>query len=301
MKSTTVRTSSEGDCASAATRAFRGQLLDLPVVLGSRRPREFAAHAAQVPFQHCNCRSPGSAHRRVSLLTCAPTPFHEWGRPVLQHCRHPFMPDRRCFVPQSARVSPTSLPECSWIALGYCDARSPCIKRGGCASITAARAPLPEPLPRCGYEVHPLGQARSRRGDAGREFPDAPVERFDPMAARAAGPGRHDPRAHRQRLIRGARDVAKGPHFPDVTLVSAHAAQSLFRTDYRAAAAGPDIGRWQAGPGAPTNPAMCVRPCIPTSCWDPGRDGYAGSLPGAGEAGGAQWPPPSRMALSASS
>jgi primosomal protein N' (replication factor Y) (superfamily II helicase) len=166
---------------------------------------------------------------------------------------------------------------------------------------------LPERCPRCGHEVQPLGQGTERVEETlAAQFPDAPVERFDRDALRApealtGAIGRvHSGSA---RILVGTQMLAKGHHFPEVTLVVVlNADQSLFSTDFRAAERlAQTIVQVAGRAGRAGKPGEVLiqslypeHPLLTTLL----ESGYAGFAAGAlAERAEAHWPPFARMAV----
>ncbi len=100
---------------------------------------------------------------------------------------------------------------------------------------------LPPACPECGgADLRPLGQGTERlEGLLGDLFPRAPIARIDRDTTRrkgALGQLLDGVRNQRYRLLLGTQMLAKGHHFPNVTLVGIlDVDQGLFSADYRAA------------------------------------------------------------------
>ncbi|HEX4241789.1 MAG TPA: primosomal protein N' [Steroidobacteraceae bacterium] len=131
---------------------------------------------------------------------------------------------------------------CGWVApCAHCDARMTLHLRAGelrCHHC-GARAKVPATCATCGQSVHAVGQGTERVEETlARLFPDAPLARLDRDVAAARGTveavlGRMA--SGEARILVGTQMLAKGHHFPDVTLVVIlDADQGLFASDFRA-------------------------------------------------------------------
>jgi primosomal protein N' (replication factor Y) len=102
-----------------------------------------------------------------------------------------------------------------------------------------AREPVPPACGVCGQPLNPVGQGTERVEETlARLFPRAPLARLDRDTA--AGRGALEAvldrvRSGDARILIGTQMLAKGHHFPEVTLVVVlDADQGLFASDYRA-------------------------------------------------------------------
>jgi primosomal protein N' (replication factor Y) len=294
---------------------MRGRLQQVPVVLGSATPSLESLHNAacgrlahlQLPERAGSAEPP-----RIALVDMRAHAVHKGiAAPVLAAMRRHLDAGSQVLVFLNRRgYAPTLLCQaCGWIApCRDCDARLTVhlkTSRLACHHCGAEER-LPECCPRCGYAVHPLGQGTERVEETlAEEFPDAPVERFDRDALRA-------PRDLHQaidrvhsgsaRILVGTQMLAKGHHFPDVTLVVVlNADQSLFATDYRAAERlAQTIVQVAGRAGRADKPGEVLiqslypqHPLLTTLI----SQGYAAFAAGAlAERQQARWPPFSRMA-----
>src|SRR5690606_22752006 len=228
---------------------MRGRLQQVPVVLGSATPSLESLHNAthgrlthlQLPERAGSAEPP-----RPELVDLPAHAVHKGiAAPVLQAMRRHLDAGSQVLVFLNRRgYAPTLLCQgCGWIApCRDCDARMTVhlkSQRLACHHCGAEEA-LPERCPRCGHDVHPLGQGTERVEETlAAEFPDAPVERFDRDVLRAAQALTDAiDRVHSGdgRILVGTQMLTKGQHFPVVTLVAVlNADQSLFSTDVRAA------------------------------------------------------------------
>jgi primosomal protein N' (replication factor Y) len=103
-----------------------------------------------------------------------------------------------------------------------------------------AMEPLPSRCARCGFTVKPVGQGTERVQETLQTlFPDHPLVRLDRDSA--SRPGELEALmssvlSGQSRILVGTQIVAKGHHFPRISLVVVlNADQGLFSTDFRAA------------------------------------------------------------------
>jgi len=199
---------------------------------------------------------------------------------------------------------------CGWVApCAHCDARMTLHRRAGRLRChhCGAQAPVPLVCARCGHSVGPVGQGTERVEETlARLFPEQGLARLDRDTVAGAG-AMHAVLERVQsgaaRILIGTQMLAKGHHFPEVSLVVIlDADQGLFATDYRAterlaqtiiqvagragrAARAGEVLIQTAFPGHPLLKRLI----------EEGYDGFAaGAL---AERRAAQWPPFSRLAL----
>jgi primosomal protein N' (replication factor Y) len=308
----------EGDLRYSARdlALLRGQLQQVPVVLGSATPSLESLHnAAQGRLTHLLLpeRAGSAEPPRLALIDMRAHAVHKGvAAPVLNAMRRHLDAGSQVLVFLNRRgYAPTLLCQgCGWIAPCHdCDARMTVHMRSGrlaCHHCGAEEA-LPQRCPRCGHAVHPLGQGTERVEETlAAEFPDAPVERFDrdvlraPLALTGAIDRVHSGSA---RILVGTQMLAKGHHFPEVTLVVVlNADQSLFSTDFRAAERlAQTIVQVAGRAGRAGKPGEVLiqslypqHPLLVTLL----EHGYAGFAAGAlAERAEAHWPPFARMAV----
>ncbi|HUG73282.1 MAG TPA: primosomal protein N', partial [Steroidobacteraceae bacterium] len=308
----------EGDLRYSARdlALLRGQLQQVPVVLGSATPSLESLHnAAQGRFTHLLLpeRAGSAEPPRLALIDMRAHAVHKGiAAPVLQAMHRHLDAGSQVLVFLNRRgYAPTLLCQgCGWIAPCHdCDARLTVHLRNGrlaCHHCGAEEA-LPRRCPRCGHDVHPLGQGTERVEETlAAQFPAAPVERFDRDVLRAQ-PALHSAieRVHSgsARILVGTQMLTKGHHFPDVTLVVVlNADQSLFSTDFRAAERlAQTIVQVAGRAGRAGKPGEVLiqslypeHPLLVTLL----EQGYAGFARGAlAERAEAHWPPFARMAV----
>jgi primosomal protein N' (replication factor Y) (superfamily II helicase) len=228
---------------------LRGQLQQVPVVLGSATPSLESLRNVQLgrlTQLQLPERAGSALPPRLALVDMRARAVHKGlAAQVLEAMRRHLEAGSQVLLYLNRRgYAPTLLCQgCGWIApCASCDARMTVhLKTGRLACHhCGADAPLPQRCPRCGHEVNPLGHGTERVEETlATLFPDYAVERFDRDALRAASELTDAiDRVHsgQARILVGTQMLTKGHHFPDVTLVVVlNADQSLFATDFRAA------------------------------------------------------------------
>jgi primosomal protein N' (replication factor Y) len=241
----------EGGCRYSArdVAVVRAQRCDAPVVLGSATPAfetlrnvELARYRA-LPLARRADQAPAPRVALVDLRAHAAS--GGISTPVLQAIERHLAAGQQALVFINRRgYAPTLLcTACGWIApCRSCDARLT-VHRGAdllCCHHCGAEEPLPQRCPRCGFQVKPVGQGTERVEETLRaHFPQTGLARLDRDTARRADTLEQTVRAVMSgaaRILVGTQMIAKGHHFPDVTLVAVlNADQGLFATDFRAA------------------------------------------------------------------
>ena len=227
---------------------IRAQRLSIPVVLGSATPslesleRVRAGRASLLTLPE---RAAGARPPTVSLIDlrqhaatqgmATPTVFavkrhlDAGGQVLLYLNRRGYAPTLFC-------------PDCGWVApCPRCDARLTVHQRDQQLRChhCGTEQPVPEICPTCGQAVKPVGQGTERIEETLRQlFPDVPLARIDRDAMRRRG-ALEDTldriTSGEVRLLVGTQMLAKGHHFPGVTLVVVlNADQGLFGIDFRA-------------------------------------------------------------------
>ena len=227
----------------------RAQLERCPVILGSATPTlETLLHAQQGDYAHWQLtQRVGGAippviqlldvrHHRLQdglsqpLLKLVEVHLQQQGQVLLFLNRRGYAPTQICY-------------ECGWVArCDRCDmpmalyAGQRRIRCNHCERDQIAATTCPQCHCR---ELHPVGEGTERIEEAvTRRFPDVEVVRIDSDTTRRKGSleqvlARIE-HGKRQILI-GTQLLAKGHHFPNVTLVGViNADQGLFSVDYRA-------------------------------------------------------------------
>ena len=221
-----------------------------PVVLGSATPsleslRNVEAgryHRLELPERAGNARPP-----RLELLDIRSAPLDGGLSPTLLR----LMQDELAagnqvllFLNRRGYAPVVTCHHCGWLSeCPRCDARMTLhlgTRLLWCHHCGHQR-PMPGRCPDCGgLDLRPLGQGTERLEEVlTRRFPDLPIARIDRDSTRRKGAlekmlnGIH---AGRYRILLGTQMLAKGHHFPDVTLAGIlDVDQGLFSADYRAA------------------------------------------------------------------
>ncbi len=228
----------------------RAQRAACPVVLGTATPSLeslYNAREGRYGWLRLEQRAGGAKPPRLDLLDIQDQPVHGGMSPVLLAevektlqsgeqaliflNRRGFAPVLSCFA-------------CGWLSdCPRCDARQTLHAAAGllwCHHCGAQRR-VPAACPECGsHELHPLGTGTERVEQVlAARFPDYPLIRIDRDATRRKGSLDRllaQARAGGAGLLLGTQMLAKGHHFPDVTLVGILDADGgLFGADYRAA------------------------------------------------------------------
>lgn len=231
---------------------WRARKLDIPVLLGSATPSLESLHnAASGRFRHLvlDQRTGEASLPRTGILDVRGAPMREGISPRLRQAigehldaggqvllflnRRGFAPTLRCH-------------DCGWIAhCQRCDARLTFHRGSGrgerlvchhCGAVTRR----PEQCPQCNSTaLDLLGQGTERIEAVLQEyFPDIGIARIDRDAMSRREQLEHlleEIRDGRRRLLIGTQMLAKGHHFPEVSLVGIlDADHGLFGADFRA-------------------------------------------------------------------
>ena len=228
---------------------WRARRLGVPVVLGSATPSLESLHNVaceryrqlQLPERTGSARLPD--YRLIDirdqvmsdglsplLVTAMREQLDADGQVLVFLNRRGFAPTLMCY-------------DCDWVAdCRRCDAHMTWHRRDGrlhCHHCGSQR-PVDPRCPECGSdELHPVGQGTERIEQAlAGLFPDVELLRIDRDTTRRKGElDRLLTRARdgRRQLLLGTQMLAKGHHFPNVTLVAIlDADQGLFSTEFRA-------------------------------------------------------------------
>ncbi|TVR61571.1 MAG: primosomal protein N' [Candidatus Competibacteraceae bacterium] len=227
---------------------IRGQQLDIPVVLGSATPALESVHNAQrerYRLLRLPERVGGGAEPSIDILDVRRQPLIEGlSRPLLERMRLHLARNEQVLLFLNRRgFAPILLcHECGWLsACRHCDARMTLHLRQRrliCHHCGDSR-PVDRVCPVCGsVDLRPLGQGTERLETALRqEFPDLGIARMDRDSTRRRGSLETllaDIHNGDHRILIGTQMLAKGHHFPDVTLVGiVDADQGLYGVDFR--------------------------------------------------------------------
>ncbi len=230
---------------------WRARHRGVPVVLGSATPSlESLENARAGRYRHLSLpQRAGVARRpRVRLLDVRAVPMRDGLSPRLLEAmgRHLGQGGQVLVFLNRRGYAPTLLCHaCGWISrCKRCDARLTLHRRrrGGARLLChhcGAMRPMPSCCPRCGGNLLALGQGTERVAGALQEhFPDAGVLRIDRDSTQRRGAMQEllaAARSGRSRILLGTQMLAKGHHFPAVTLAAiVDADQGLFGADFRA-------------------------------------------------------------------
>ncbi len=229
---------------------MRAGLTDIPVVLGSATPSVETLHnARQGRYRPLVLpeRAGSALHPDLHLIDVRTRPLTDGlSEPLIKAIERHIAADGQVLVFLNRRgYSPTVFcRECRWqSSCARCDARMvyyAAARRLRCHHCGADR-PLPPQCPECGSrDLAPVGQGTERVEEALRSrFRDVGLVRIDRDSTRrkgAMGDLLSEVRDGRARILVGTQMLAKGHHFPEVTLVGIVGAdQGLFSADFRAA------------------------------------------------------------------
>ncbi len=228
---------------------MRARRLGVPVLLGTATPSLESlqnALAGRYAHLHLKHRAGGAAMPSFRVLDVRGRPLREGLSPALQTAMDAHLAaDGQVLLFLNRRgFAPTLLcHECGWVAeCQRCDARYTWHRRAGrlrCHHCDSEQ-PVPRACPECGsVDLRAVGQGTERVEQVLAElYPDVPVLRIDRDSTRRRGAmdallaEAHQPGA---RILLGTQMLAKGHHFPDVTLVGVlDADHGLYGADFRA-------------------------------------------------------------------
>jgi primosomal protein N' (replication factor Y) len=229
---------------------YRAQHRGCPVVLGSATPSlESLRNAAEGRYGslHLSRRAGGAQAPHVELMDIRSVKLDAGVSPRLGQMIGDELAGGNqvlLFLNRRGYAPVLTCHDCGWLAqCSRCDARMTVhlsSQRLNCHHCGATQ-PLPRNCPECaGESLQTLGQGTERLESMLRErFPDFGVVRIDRDATRRKGSleARLDEiKAGKYSLLLGTQMLAKGHHFPDVTLVGIlDLDQALFGADYRSA------------------------------------------------------------------
>ncbi|HPF59429.1 MAG TPA: primosomal protein N' [Candidatus Competibacteraceae bacterium] len=228
---------------------IRGQQLGIPVVLGSATPALESCHNAQ----RCRYdllllpeRAGGGSKPPIQILDVRRQPMREGlSQPLLERIHAHLDRNEQVLLFLNRRgFAPMLLcHECGWLSqCRHCDARMTLHLRSQrliCHHCGDQR-PVDSVCPLCGsVDLRGFGQGTERLEIALRqEFPETGIARMDRDSTRRRGSLETllaEIQAGGRRLLIGTQMLAKGHHFPDVTLVGIiDADQGLYGIDFRA-------------------------------------------------------------------
>ena len=227
----------------------RAQRADCPVVLGSATPSLESLRNAQLGrYRHLRLdrRAGGALSPRVDLLDIRDQPLQAgMSHPLLDRVAAALARGEQVilFLNRRGYAPVLSCFSCGWLSdCPRCDARQTVHRASGllwCHHCGAQRR-VPRRCPECDSEdLHPLGQGTEQLEDfLAQRFADYPLIRVDRDAtARRGSLEKLLQRLHAAEaaLLVGTQMLAKGHHFPRVTLVGVLDADGgLYSADFRA-------------------------------------------------------------------
>ncbi|RLA04668.1 MAG: primosomal protein N' [Gammaproteobacteria bacterium] len=228
---------------------WRARQLDIPVVLGSATPSlESLLNVEQSRYQQLDLPERAGVARppTFQVLDVRKQALEDGlSPPLLEHIRRHLEADGQVLLFLNRRgFAPTLMCyDCDWVAECHrCDARMTWHQRDHqlhCHHCGNQR-PVDSVCPACqGSDLHPQGQGTERVEQAlEAHFPNVKRVRIDRDTTRRKGELDRlleQARCGEGRLLLGTQMLAKGHHFPDVTLVGIlDADHGLFSTDFRA-------------------------------------------------------------------
>ncbi len=228
---------------------MRARLSSIPIVLGSATPALESYHNAnrgRYRLLHLPARAGGAMHPTMQLLDVRGQPMDEgisW--PLMQSIQQHLQRGGQVLLFLNRRgYAPTLLcHDCGWVAqCRRCDAHMTIHQRAERLRChhCGAEAALPKKCPGClSNELRPVGQGTERTETALQQhFPEQRILRIDRDTTQRRG----QMDALLEQAERGEADIligtqllAKGHHFPGVTLVGIlNSDQGLFSVDFRA-------------------------------------------------------------------
>ncbi len=228
---------------------MRARRAGIPIVLGSATPSLESLYNVRLGRYRRLAlpeRAGTACHPSIQIVDVRRQPtMHNLSEPLLKVvARHLAEGGQVLLFLNRRGYAPTLIcHECGWVAeCRRCDARLVLHQRQGilrCHHCDSQR-PVDKYCPQCGgTDLHPLGQGTERVEEAlHARFPDVGIARIDRDSTRRKGAIQtllDGARSGEHRILIGTQMLAKGHHFPNVTLVGIlDADQGLFGTDFRA-------------------------------------------------------------------
>ncbi|MGB5427215.1 MAG: primosomal protein N', partial [Gammaproteobacteria bacterium] len=228
---------------------WRARQLNLPVVLGSATPSlESLLNVEQGRYRQLDLpeRTGVAVQPTYRVLDVRKQPLEDGlSRPLLQRIReHLDAGDQVLLFLNRRGFAPTLMCyDCDWVAeCKRCDARMTWHQHDQLLHChhCGSQRPVDSVCPECqGSDLHPQGQGTERVEQAlAAHFPDVKRVRIDRDTTRRKGELDRllqQARGGEGRLLLGTQMLAKGHHFPNVTLVGIlDADHGMFSTDFRA-------------------------------------------------------------------
>jgi primosomal protein N' (replication factor Y) len=227
----------------------RAQRLDIPVVLGSATPSlESLLNVEQGRYQHLTLpqRAGSAKPPGISLMDVRHQPMEDQlSAPLLRLMQQHLDRNNQVLLFLNRRgFSPTLIcHECGWVAhCSRCDTHMTLHlkKRQLRCHHCGSQRPVAQQCPDCGSpDLRPLGSGTERIETALTEhFPGIDLSRIDRDSTQRKGSLEtllNEINRGGKRILIGTQMLAKGHHFPDVTLVGIlDGDQGLFGVDFRA-------------------------------------------------------------------
>ncbi|WP_281250601.1 primosomal protein N' [Thioalkalivibrio denitrificans] len=228
---------------------MRARMEEIPILLGSATPSlESLANVARGQYgrSRLTTRAGGASAPRAELLDLRRQTLDEGlSTGLLQRMEQHLAGGAQCLLFLNRRgYAPTLICHvCGWVAeCPRCDARMTWHHGDGRIRChhCGHEKPRPARCPSCGGGLGGLGEGTERVAQAlARHFPGVSIGRLDRDSTRRKGSLESvldDVRSGRHRILVGTQMLAKGHHFPEVSLVGIlDADQGLFSADFRAA------------------------------------------------------------------
>ncbi|MCK5640042.1 MAG: primosomal protein N', partial [Gammaproteobacteria bacterium] len=228
---------------------MRGHLVQVPVLLGSATPSMESLHntrSVRYGLLELSKRAGAASQPSIRLLDIRSQPMDEGlSDNLLQVMRRHLQQNGQIllFLNRRGYAPVLMCHDCGWVGkCQRCDAHLTLYagqRRMRCHHCASER-PVFSECPECkSHELHPVGQGTERVEQAlQRNFPDTEIARIDRDSTRRKGSMEAMlERIHegKTRILVGTQMLAKGHHFPGVTLVAIlDCDQGLFSVDFRA-------------------------------------------------------------------
>ncbi len=228
---------------------WRARQRGCPVVLGSATPAlETLDNLARGRYRGLRLPQRAGAARppRLDLVDIRGQPLRAGLSPVLQRLVAETLTAGRqvmLFLNRRGFAPVVTCHDCGWVSgCPHCDARLTLHLEGRClwCHHCGHQRPLPAACPDCGRaDLRPLGQGTERlEAELGALYPGVPLARIDRDSTRRKGELERLVGAAERgeyRILLGTQMLAKGHHFPDLTLVGIlDLDQGLYGADFRA-------------------------------------------------------------------
>jgi len=229
----------------------RGQLENLPVVLGSATPSlESLENAKQQRYQHLVLpeRAGNASHPDIAVIDVRKQPMIDGLSSLLINAMKRHLDNGGqvlLFLNRRGYAPVLMCHDCGWVSkCKRCDAHMTLYHDRGQPRLRChhcgTERPADHQCPTCeSSELHPVGSGTERLEETlVRQFPDVGITRIDRDTTRRKGAMQSlldSVHEGSSRILVGTQMLAKGHHFPEVTLVGiVDIDQGLFSADFRA-------------------------------------------------------------------